>query len=81
MCSIYSVIKIFLFQVYYKRVPIIAILTSSGLLFTSITRGRIKKKIIRGILISYKNDTICRILKPDRRITRGIVVKAIKRIL
>jgi hypothetical protein len=55
----------------------------SGLLLIIITRGGeiLRDKTIRSILVGYKNNTICCILKPDKRITGGIAVKIIKRIL
>jgi hypothetical protein len=84
MCSIHSAIKMSPFQVYYRRVPRYSYINIFGSIIYYNNPGKKEKlwdKIIRSIFIGYKGNTICRILKPDRRITRGAVIKAIKRIL
>jgi hypothetical protein len=84
MRNIYSAIKMSPFQVYYRQVPRYSYINIFGSIIYYNNPGKKKKlqdKTIRGILVSYKSNTICRILKPDRRITCGIIVKTIKRIL
>jgi hypothetical protein len=74
----------FPFQPYYKQVPRYNHINIFGSIIYYNNPGKKEKlrdKIIYGILISYKNNTIYRILKPDRRITYSITIKTIKRIL
>jgi hypothetical protein len=84
MYNIYSAIKISPFQVYYGRVPYYNYIN----IFRSIIyynnpgkKEKLQDKTIRSIFVGYKDNIICYILKPDRRITCGIVIKTIKRIL
>jgi hypothetical protein len=84
MYNIYSAIKIFPFQVYYKQVSRYNYINIFGFIIYYNNPGKKEKlqdETIRGILVGYKGDTICRILKPDGRITCSIVIKTIKRIL
>jgi hypothetical protein len=84
MRNIHSTIKISFFQVYYKRVPRYNYINIFGSIIYYNNPGKKEKlrdKTIYGILIGYKGDIIYRILKPDGRITRNIVIKAIKQIL
>jgi hypothetical protein len=72
------------FQVYYGQVPRYSYINIFGSIIYYNNPGKKEKlrdKTIRSILISYKNNIICRILKPDGRIACGIVIKVIKRIL
>jgi hypothetical protein len=81
MRSIYSAIKIFPFQVYYKQVPYYNYINIFGSIIYYNNLGKKKKlqdKTIYSILVSYKSDTICYILKLNRRITCGIIIKIIK---
>jgi hypothetical protein len=84
MHNIYSAIKISPFQAYYKQVFYYNYINIFGSIIYYNNPGNKKKlrdKTIRSILVSYKSNIICYILKPDGRITRGIVIKTIKRIL
>jgi hypothetical protein len=84
MYSIYSAIKISPFQAYYGQVPYYSHINIFGSIIYYNNLGKKEKlrdKTICSILVGYKGDIICRILKPDGRIARGIVIKTIKRIL
>jgi hypothetical protein len=46
--------------------------------------GRTKKlrdQVLRGVLLGYEGNTICRILKPDGRITRGASIRTVEQLL
>jgi hypothetical protein len=43
---------------------------------------KFRDEILRGILVGYEGDTICRILKPDDgRIARATAVQTVERML
>jgi hypothetical protein len=68
MRNIYSAIKIFLFQAYYGQVPRYSHINIFGSIIYYNNPGKKEKlqdKTIRNILVGYKNNTICRILKLD----------------
>jgi len=45
------------------------------------SRKFIRNETNKGILVGYKGDTICRILKSNGRIARGAAIQTIKRML
>jgi len=82
--SIHSAIKISPFQARYSRIPRYSHINVFGSVVYYNNPGHKKKlrdETVRGILVGYEGDTICRILKPNGRIARGAAVKTIERML
>jgi hypothetical protein len=82
--SHHSAIQMSPFESWYGKEPNYDHIKTFGSIIYYHNPGRNQKgrdETVRGILVGYEGDTICRILKPDGRIARGASIREVERFL